>query len=508
MPNAIQDPLDRLSAIIDGEKSPFVELSERMKETSKDVQNLNLSILNLAIALEKRAGVKKDKEEPKVVQTRNYQDDLTDFSKGFTDVFTSPFKKMSNYFTKDSFTGKTEMPADIDTIKQANTEEQDITKNTVLQQDNTKEQDITKNTVLQQDENQNKVLADMVAVLIDMRDDKSQKQLLDETISIKKLLTDQGKKVEINKGIEPNTEDSKQEDREKLAEAIARHLGEILGGNIGNSGSIVPDVDADGKKKPGGTKPKITVPSGRIPRAGPLAAGMIGYGLYDAGRDGPIVDPDRPAEAAISTANDAGVKAIRESLLGPDTPVKEIPLKESLSPGEEITPAIEPAMSKSQTNVSTSKLKNINKDVNEQQETQKDKLKDAPWYTRMYGIGKEDYLKTLPAKKTSDQEASEWMQRQKELQKTYPNKKTSPKIDPFEPKTTETGVGKILNEANDKNTELKMFNSSSAAPQMLAPIISNKTINNTEQTMIANSPSPHSSASSFVKWQMNRSNYS
>ena len=68
MPNAIQDPLDRLAAIIDGEKSPFVELSERMKETSKDVQNLNLSILNLAIALEKRAGVKKDKdkEEPKV----------------------------------------------------------------------------------------------------------------------------------------------------------------------------------------------------------------------------------------------------------------------------------------------------------------------------------------------------------------------------------------------------------------------------------------------------------
>ena len=125
----------------------------------------------------------------------------------------------------------------------------------------------------------------------------------------------------------------------------------------------------------------------------------------------------------------------------------------------------------------------------------------------MYGIGKEDYLKTLPAKKTSEQEASEWMQRQIELQKTYPNKKTSPKIDPFEPKPTETGVGKILNEVNDKNTELKMFNSSSAAPQMLAPIISNKTINNTEQTMIASSPSPHSSASSFVKWQMNRSNY-
>ena len=131
----------------------------------------------------------------------------------------------------------------------------------------------------------------------------------------------------------------------------------------------------------------------------------------------------------------------------------------------------------------------------------------------MYGIGKEDYLKTLPTEKppakTEEQQAADWMQRQKELEQIYPNKKTSPKIEPVAPKPTESGIGKILNEVNDKNTDLKMFNTSSADPQMLAPIISNRTINNnnTEQTMIGSTPSPHSSASSFVKWQMNRSNY-
>jgi hypothetical protein len=49
MANAIQDPMDRLSSIIEGEKSPFVELSEKMTGTSKDIKNLNLSIFNLDI---------------------------------------------------------------------------------------------------------------------------------------------------------------------------------------------------------------------------------------------------------------------------------------------------------------------------------------------------------------------------------------------------------------------------------------------------------------------------
>jgi hypothetical protein len=95
MANAIQDPLDRLSTIIEGEKSPFVQLTERMKETSKDVKSLNLSILDLAIALEKRAGgvkekIKEDKQDnisrPLGVDLKA---DFADFTKGCL-LYTSP----------------------------------------------------------------------------------------------------------------------------------------------------------------------------------------------------------------------------------------------------------------------------------------------------------------------------------------------------------------------------------------------------------------------------------
>jgi len=469
MPNAIQDPLDRLSAIIEGEKSPFVELSERMKNTSKDVQNLNLSILDLAIALEKRAGVKteKEKKEPMVEQSRNYQDDLRDFTKGFTDVFTSPFKNMKEYFTS-----KAEMPADVGKIKQDNIEEDDIIKTAVSQEDG--------------NQNQNKVLADMVAVLIDMRDDKSQKQILEEAISIKKIISDQVK-ISANKIIEPITKESKQEDREKLAEAIARKLGEVMEelGIGSNSGFTPPAGNTPGRTPPGSSP----VPSG-TPTSGP-------------GTTNSKLPTPNNAASAVALGGLAATGMAVNVLKDQSEHLKAYG-------GDQDKSGMLSGMSDTTGMAAT--ILNANQDkqseeIKKEQVAEKDKLKDAPWYTRIYGIGKEDYLKTLPAQKTPDQEASEWTQRQLELQRMYPNKNMSPKIDPFAPKPSETGIGKMLNEVNDKNTELKMFKTSSAETQMLAPIISNRTINNTEQTMIASSPSPHSSASSFVKWQMNRSNY-
>ena len=212
MASAIQDPMDRLSTIIEGEKSPFVELAERMKETSKDVKNLNMSILDLAIALEKRAGVKTDKQntkekKEKEPQFRNLGVDLKadfkDFAKGFISTFTT------NSFA-EKIIGKSQLPANVekpdtvDTItdaekikpldnidKQQETKDivtlepvqsKDIDKPDLLQNKDTPEPDQTK---ILPDSAQNKVLSDMVEVLIDLRDDKSQKQLLSEAIAIK-----------------------------------------------------------------------------------------------------------------------------------------------------------------------------------------------------------------------------------------------------------------------------------------------------------------------------------
>ena len=521
MANAIQDPMDRLSTIIEGEKSPFVELAERMKETSKDVKNLNMSILDLAIALEKRAGVKTDKKDTKekTPEFRNLgvdlKADLKDFAKGFVSTFTT------NSFA-ERLIGKSEMPANVEKPTISDIED---TVETIKPADNTTAT-VENKDPLETDQpkelpNQNKILADMVAVLIDLRDDKSQKQLLGEAIAIKKLITDQNNATKLSGGIEPNNEEAKQEDREKLAEAIARKLGEIIGG-MGNLGSIVPDVDKDGKKKPG-IPPKV--PSrGILP--GLAGTAVLGYGLSTAG-DEPVETGDESKDA-IANANNAGVKAIREKIIGPDTPKeslssgeevvpakentssntqKKISTKESLSSGEEVVPAKENKSSNIQKKISTKELKNINTFLNEQQETQKDKLKDAPWYTKMFGIGKEDYLKTLPVQKTKEEEASEWMQRQIELQRTYPNKNTSPKIPAVTPKSTENNVGKILEQVTDKNTEFKMFNIGEKPTQMIAPIISKQTINNTEQTMITNPPSPNSISNSMIRWQDKRSSY-
>jgi hypothetical protein len=84
---------------------------------------------------------------------------------------------------------------------------------------------------------------------------------------------------------------------------------------------------------------------------------------------------------------------------------------------------------------------------------------------------------------------------------------TTPKIPLLTPKKEENTVGKILNKVSDQNTELKMFNMTQPETQMLAPIVSQQTINNTEQTMLASTPTPHSTANAFNKWQMKRSTY-
>jgi hypothetical protein len=226
MANAIQDPMDRLSTIIEGEKSPFVELSQRMKDTSNDIKNLNLSILDLAIALERRAGVTKEpKASDKNKETNNntlrpigedLKTDFEDFKKGLIHGFTGAFVDF-----KDNISAKSEMPAQIEKPEQ----EKDIEKINEPSDDLQRKNEET-NKITENNREQNKILSDMVAVLIDMRDDKSQKQLLDEMVSIRKVISEQNKKTELPGGIEPNTEEAKQEDREKLAEAIARKLAE------------------------------------------------------------------------------------------------------------------------------------------------------------------------------------------------------------------------------------------------------------------------------------------
>ena len=75
------------------------------------------------------------------------------------------------------------------------------------------------------------------------------------------------------------------------------------------------------------------------------------------------------------------------------------------------------------------------------------------------------------------------------------------------PKKEETTVNDLLTQVSDENADLKMSNTGQLETQMIAPIISKQTINNTEQTFVGSPSTPHPSTNSFLRWQSSRSGY-
>ena len=301
----------------------------------------------------------------------------------------------------------------------------------------------------------NKILSDMVEVLIDLRDDKSQKLILNEAIAIRKMLVDQSKKIELPGGIEPNTEETKQEDREKLAEAIARRLSDVIG-NL-SSGGI----------------PMLSRPANPVPGAPPAAAAGAGSALLA----GSVIGGVAVGGAALSYGATNVLKNMsteqRTQLMGDvgsDTSIAAAALNEGDKLPEERA-----------------------------KEERKNKLlENAPWYTRMYGIGETEFLKNpTNIEGVSEEEASN-------ARKNYA--RVDPRRTDVAPKETQLKLKDMLNQVNEENTQLKMYTESQST-QTLAPIVSNKTINNTEQTIIGAPSSPHSSTNSFMRWQNKRSAY-
>jgi len=473
MANAIQDPMDRLSTIIEGEKSPFVELSQRMKDTSNDIKNLNLSILDLAIALERRAGVTKEpKASDKNKETNNntlrpigedLKTDFEDFKKGLIHGFTGAFVDF-----KDNISAKSEMPAQIEKPEQ----EKDIEKINEPSDDLQRKNEET-NKITENNREQNKILSDMVAVLIDMRDDKSQKQLLDEMVSIRKVISEQNKKTELPGGIEPNTEEAKQEDREKLAEAIARKLAEELQDIGSNSGFGLSDLFGSNNNKKPPVKKGSKIPMGigkSVGLGGKLLGGAgLALGAYEASEY--LKETDYGNTMKQGAGQDAE-KAFREN----------------------VSPVIDPNKAGIEKDQALAALQNgSQRDI--------EKLGGVEELRKIAGLPPHD----APEDKEVVEPAKPFEQASLRKYDYVPD--TTPKIPLLTPKKEENTVGKILNKVSDQNTELKMFNMTQPETQMLAPIVSQQTINNTEQTMLASTPTPHSTANAFNKWQMKRSTY-
>jgi hypothetical protein len=502
MANAIQDPMDRLSSIIEGEKSPFVELSEKMTGTSKDIKNLNLSILNLAIALEKRAGISKSEKEDPGKPGRpigiDLKEDYKDFKAGFTEQLSSYVKSAKD--TISYLSGKVVMPPEIGKPTQDSADiNTEIISPTDLTRTNAQD-----NIALNENIEQNKVLSDMVAVLIDMRDDKSQKQLLEEASAIKKLIIEKNKANQLPNGIEPNIEESKQEDREKLSELIAIKLGAILQESGFGSNSGMPmgfDLpERPGKNKPGGPGGKLPktprVPGGSMPGMGPMMGKAALMGRAALMGTAAIVSSPIAAAATVGL----GAYEANEYL-------------DDIDYGDR--------MKEGQGQDAEKAFKNINADFSNLDVTQQQaqdilNQPDSPGKKRdLEAFGGEAALRKKagipsfdsPTEEDIDVEPPKKFE-QSSLRKYDYIPEINPKINStVAPKKEETTGVDILNKVTDQNTELKMFNTGQPETQMIAPIISKQTINNTEQTTMAATPVPHSNDNTFVKWQLNRSAY-
>jgi hypothetical protein len=337
------------------------------------------------------------------------------------------------------------------------------------------------------EDNNNKVLNDMVGVLIDIRDDKSQKLVLTEATAIRQLLTNQNKITPASSGIEPNTNEAKQEDRELLAEAIARRLGEVLGeSGIGGNTGLIPDFDRNNKNKPN-TKPggKVPTPKGKLPGVRmPIMPPGLGAGLAMAAR---IVNP----VAALVTLG-LGVIDASDYL-------EETDYGDKMNQGagkdaekafrENVAPTIDPEKAGVTKDQALAALENgSERDI--------EKLGGVEALRKIAGVISPDTVSAEPFEQSS-------LRKYDYAPETSPKINSNPEITPM----PETNIGTILNKISDQNTELKMFNMDKSETQMLAPIVSNKTINNTEQTFVGSPPTPHPSTNSFLRWQSSRSGY-
>jgi len=502
----------------------------------KDLDNLTVAIDSLISTLEKRAGKEKDGyimgrggKNPRDPYSdgktpRSLKNDFIGFGRGLVDSFTTD--------PKEYLTGKSSLPDNIEKIDPTLNDSALTDMKMPEVEDATKEptqtivepvsaaaeqlQDTAKPTTNEPADgpNTNKVLSDMVEVLIDLRDDKTQNQLLQEAIEIRKIIFDQSKKIELPGGVEPNSDAAKQEDREKLAEAIATRLKDVMGDMGSNSGFDFPGLDRKNPGKPGG---KAAPPSGGSSKGkmGGRIAG-VGAGLAMVG-----------AGAAVDYG--VGKLGVGKDEDGNDLQVDEKQDDENwdkMTVGEKIQSGMARGVEKVGSSLFLGNIANEAKSERIKNETKYLKDKNA-----VPPVGEtDDQARLRIDRENEDREEArieaklagkEFPNKMRDEKKTLGMKRADgatltniggadgmPDVwQKVEPKPTVNSVSKLLETKTDENTDLKADISESKTRTMIAPVVSNKTNNYTEQTIIGTPPSPHPSTNSFLRFQNKISGY-
>ena len=222
----------------------IVEIFGKNGEFHKDVSKLSDSIESLVITLGKKSG--KTKEEDKTPRTLS--GDWKDFTQ---ELKKSLFDNPAQYLGIKKNVKKKEN----EDLKKEASEKGNLKENNIDTKDASK--------IVDKDHSST-VLSDMVDVLKLIKEDKTQLKIYEDIVELKKTIKNLNDITA--KTIEPNDEAAKQEDREKLAEAIARRLSDV----IGESGGFGPDGGIPDKS---GKKDKTSTPK---PPSGPPAGGGNG----------------------------------------------------------------------------------------------------------------------------------------------------------------------------------------------------------------------------------------
>ena len=237
--------------------APLLELAELFGKDGvvhRDLTNLRDSMESLIITLGRKSGKDKEEETP-----RTLAGDWKDFT-----------QELKNSLDPRRYLG---MKKDI-----KKKEKEDLKKE-AAEKNNLDEIDVKDTTKVVDKDGSTTILSDMVDVLNALKDDTTQIKIYDQIVELKKTISDLNSIT--SKTIEPNDEAAKQEDREKLAEAIARRLSEVMGGEDGSGFGF----GADRNKKTDGPQKQPPAKSGAgkilggaaalIPRAAPVAAAVL-----------------------------------------------------------------------------------------------------------------------------------------------------------------------------------------------------------------------------------------
>ena len=207
----------------------FSDLNEIFGEkgiVKKELAELEVSLYSLSQVIQKRSG----KESIENTKQNAFIQGIKDFGKGFSNGLFG----LGYNGPKDNLESTKVKPIEAKTNK--------------LDNENT---------------DRNTLLSDMVGVLIDLKDDKTQSKIYSEMAELRKTI--ESLKNKTPKTIEPNIEAEKQEDREKLAEAIARRLSEMISEGGKKKEPPAPPTSTPGTPPP----PPVSAPPQKPAPGGP-----------------------------------------------------------------------------------------------------------------------------------------------------------------------------------------------------------------------------------------------